>query len=402
MPKLRRNKKIQCRFFAWILRKRGGYFYADGRSNRPPAGKHSLATNNEEEACQLLVDLDLRKAVDLGRADPSLLKASDPEVLSLEAGWKLYQDRISRARALRGLAQSSQKRYRAILEKFISFAKTRHVVAWNHVTNRLVEDYLDWLDKKGFAHASLCTEAITIKQLVKWLIAERKIPGSCRLTFGIKKPNATTRHCWTQEEVSAMIDHCMSKSDLRWMHGVIVGLSRTGLRISELASLRWSDLCPGFKTITLTDERSHARSLHERRTTKSGRDRTLPVHDSLKVVLEQIPKVGDEFIFHGPRGGRLKPDTVRIVLVREVITPLAKKFPPLSGTGFVTGRPHSFRHFFCSECANQGVPEQVVMKWLGHADSAMIRRYYHLHDRLSQQLMRELSFDDSRSKNQSA
>ena len=29
---------------------------------------------------------------------------------------------------------------------------------------------------------------------------------------------------------------------------------------------------------------------------------------------------------------------------------------------------------------NVCVPQQTVMPWLGHADSAMVRHYYHLHD----------------------
>jgi integrase len=29
--------------------------------------------------------------------------------------------------------------------------------------------------------------------------------------------------------------------------------------------------------------------------------------------------------------------------------------------------------------ANSGVSEQVLMTWLGHRDSKMVRHYYHLH-----------------------
>ena len=82
----------------------------------------------------------------------------------------------------------------------------------------------------------------------------------------------------------------------------------------------------------------------------------------------------DQFIFHGPRGGALKPDTLRRVLIKEVIRPLATKFPSEYGEkGFCDGRLHSFRHAFCSTCANHGVPERMLMSWLGHRDSAMIR-----------------------------
>ncbi|KKL96391.1 hypothetical protein LCGC14_1844980, partial [marine sediment metagenome] len=47
---------------------------------------------------------------------------------------------------------------------------------------------------------------------------------------------------------------------------------------------------------------------------------------------------------------------------------------------FTDGRLHSFRHFFVSKCAHDGVPEQTVMRWLGHRSSRIVQRYYHLHD----------------------
>jgi integrase len=72
---------------------------------------------------------------------------------------------------------------------------------------------------------------------------------------------------------------------------------------------------------------------------------------------------------------------------------LADEFPTPDGeVGFVHGRLHSFRHFFCSTCANRGVPEQVVMSWLGHQQSAVLRVYYHLHHRESKLQMRKLDF----------
>ena len=82
-------------------------------------------------------------------------------------------------------------------------------------------------------------------------------------------------------------------------------------------------------------------------------------------------------IFHGPRGGALKPDTVRRILIRDVLTPLAKRFPKPADEplGFVDGSLHSCRHNFCSVCA-RSVTEQVAMSWLGHSSSKMLRYYF--------------------------
>jgi integrase len=101
----------------------------------------------------------------------------------------------------------------------------------------------------------------------------------------------------------------------------------------------------------------------------------------------------DGRIFHGPQGGILKPDTVRNILIREVLEPLAKRFPKAATKkGFRDGRLHSFRHYFCSTSATNGVPEQILMSWLGHQDSKMVRHYYHLHDKPSQEQMARLKF----------
>jgi integrase len=131
------------------------------------------------------------------------------------------------------------------------------------------------------------------------------------------------------------------------------------------------------------------------RTLKSGRGRKFPINDNLKPVLRRLPRRTDGFVFHGPRGGRLKPDVVRRVLIRDVLEPLSKRFPTSPGAiGFADGRLHSFCHFFCSLCANRGVSQQVVMRWLGHAESRMVERYYHLHDEEARRQMGRIKLFD--------
>jgi integrase len=65
---------------------------------------------------------------------------------------------------------------------------------------------------------------------------------------------------------------------------------------------------------------------------------------------------------------------VRNVFIREVIKPLAPKFPsPEDEQGFKNGRLHSYRHYFVSHCANNAINERAIMEWLGHQDSEMVR-----------------------------
>ena len=50
-----------------------------------------------------------------------------------------------------------------------------------------------------------------------------------------------------------MVEFCENRRDLVWMKNVIIALSRTGLRISELAGLRWTDIDRKFEHLSLTD-----------------------------------------------------------------------------------------------------------------------------------------------------
>jgi len=110
-------------------------------------------------------------------------------------------------------------------------------------------------------------------------------------------------------------------------------------------------------------------------------------------ILRKLPHPSDQQVLHGPKGGKLKPDTVRNILIRSVLTPLVAAMPDDSEErGMLNGRLHSFRHFFCSMSANANVPEQMLMSWLGHRDSEMIRHYYHLKNDESRQRMDDLPY----------
>lgn len=393
MPKPRKNEVIRCTHFAWRLVNRCGQWYADGRSNDVNAGRHSLGTNDKKEALQLLPELDRIRAEDLGIIEPTPRTDGHTLTLTLEEGRKLYEKHIARPRVAGGVRKSTQKRYRTVFDKFIEFAMSRDTTTWNRVTANVLTDYASHLEDKGYAHKSLINELTTLKQAIKWMVEEGNLQDAEPIKLKLTKAESEAAYCYRAVEINAMIQHCRNTKAFGWLADIIVALACTGLRIAELVELRWSDIDFDAERLKLTDETGkRSRSNAAMRTLKSGRSRTFPIHSDFLEVLEQLPKIGT-YIFQGPRGGRFKPDTIRRIFVREVIEPLSEQFPSPDGEkGFRDGRFHSFRHAFCSTCANNSVPERMVMDWLGHADSEMIRHYYHLHDEESRRRMNELDF----------
>ena len=396
MPRKREKERIVCDHFVWLLGQRGGVYMADGRSNTPPLGRHSLGTKDNQQALVALRRLDLVKAVEVGKADRVLLETPPTEMLELEAGWQLYRAYVSRSRVAGGAKQNTTKRYRAVFGKFIPFACGRGITAWNLVNRATLEAYAAWLNEKEYAYATQYLELVTLKQAVKWLVENEHVPADCIIVgLTMRKPVGSDTYCWSVEEVASIVAYCEKLTDLNWLGRVVIALACTGLRISELAALRWNDIDFESNMISITDETTfaHRRRRRKSRETKNSRSRSFPIFGRLGDVLRGLPQQDSGVIFRGPRGGVLKPDTVRRILIRDVLTKLVGKFPtPKEEIGFADGRLHSFRHYFCSYCANAGTPERVVMAWLGQQSSRMVQHYYHLHDEEAQRQMKRLNF----------
>jgi len=63
----------------------------------------------------------------------------------------------------------------------------------------------------------------------------------------------------------------------------------------------------------------------------------------------------------------------------------------------IDGTIHSFRKFFCSYFANQGVPPLTLMSWSGHSDiKVLIASYYRLNEEDSLNFMRKVCRTEKR------
>ncbi len=85
-----KNVKVSCRYFVWTLRSRDGVWQADGRSNQPSAGRHSLNTRDFDEAKDILHDFNLQVAVNLELASRRLLDSQSGKILSIKSGLERF------------------------------------------------------------------------------------------------------------------------------------------------------------------------------------------------------------------------------------------------------------------------------------------------------------------------
>ena len=392
MPRKSSNTTVNCIYFEWKLFCRVGVYYADGRGGRYKLGKHSLGTRDREEALERLKALDLHCATKLGLAQTEAVSLEGE--INISDGWQIFIDYCGRSPVLGGVSPKTVKRYSAVRDKHMKFCSEHGITDWNHFNKATLERYANWLTKKA-AYRTVYFELTLIKSVITWLIENKRLPADAKLVYPLTKPEGTDTYCYTRKEVAAMIRHCDADPKRRWLSAVIIALAHLGVRIGELATLRWSDVDLENNIVTVADERAskRKRAAGTARTTKGKRSRRIPIHPRLRALLAGLVRGGDGFVFHAPQGGRLRENNVLHVFIRDVIKPLKSKFPTPEGEiGFEHGRLHSFRHFFVSQCFLGGASEGEIREWVGHRDSKMVEHYRHLGREDAQRRMDQITF----------
>lgn len=130
-------------------------------------------------------------------------------------------------------------------------------------------------------------------------------------------------------------------------------LAVSGMRLSEVLNLRWSEV-------------SRERGFLELADSKTGR-KAVPITAPLAVILDAIPEIEDnEYVIAGRKAGQ------RLVGVHRVWWRIAKA-AKLDGV-----RLHDLRHSAASVGAAGGLSLPIIGALLGHSQPATTARYAHL------------------------
>lgn len=186
----------------------------------------------------------------------------------------------------------------------------------------------------------------------------------CKGIKELKEPSGRIRYL-TIEEMEKLLSACESsaleerlasinRTSSKWMtlylKPIVQLLIHTGLRRSELLSLRWSDL--DFREKRITVEK-----------TKNNERRIIYMNDTVYNELKALPVLlHNNMVFPGVNGDMLTNAFIR----------LCKKI------GIHDFRLHDLRHTFASHLIMSGANIRTVQTLLGHRDLRMTMRYSHL------------------------
>ena len=170
----------------------------------------------------------------------------------------------------------------------------------------------------------------------------------------LPEPRGRTRFL-SDEERQRLLDACRQNPDLYVL--VVLALS-SGMRKSEMLTLRWRQVDFNSQTIKLLDS-------------KNGDQRLVPlVEPALSILRERskVRRIDSEFIFPAKNGNRSWQLT-------------SKEWKrKIEKAGLVNFRVHDMRHSAASVMAMSGMSVLEIAAVLGHRTLAMTMRYAHVAD----------------------
>ncbi len=146
----------------------------------------------------------------------------------------------------------------------------------------------------------------------------------------------------------------------------------TGARSGELLQLEWGDVDFERRLVTFRNDPTRGRQ------TKGRRSRTVPLSAP---ALNAIRDHAAPFRFNAPHSPYLFKHVTsnRDARPGDRLESLYVAFKQAArASGFPALRPHDLRHSLVTRKLAEGVPVQLVSRYVGHADLATTMKYAHL------------------------
>jgi integrase/recombinase XerD len=185
------------------------------------------------------------------------------------------------------------------------------------------------------------------------------------LAIPLKRGPKTTVAFLRDEEIDALL---FAPDRSRWTgrrdHALLLTMTQTGLRVSELTGLDCVDI-----TLT-TGPHLHCHG-------KGRKERVTPLTPQTAAVLRvwQHERAGhpNDPLFPTSRGRRLSRDAVAWLLAKHV----AAAAPGCPSIAAKTISPHTLRHTCAMRLLHAGIDTTVIALWLGHESTQTTQVYMH-------------------------
>lgn len=283
---------------------------------------------------------------------------------------KCLSDFISYITVEKGLSKNTVLAYRSDLNKFFDFCKKKQLNAQDLQHNDIT-DFLWEIKTEGLKPRSIYRMMESLRQFYKFLNIEDLIKNNPTAYLAAPKIPEDLPGMLSFEEVELLLTSIDDSSEMNIRNRAMLELLyATGLRVSELINLKFSDI---------NAEEGFLRVLG-----KGSKERLVPFGAKARLFLKKylsLPKrkstQGDaDYVFISRLGKKLS----RVEFWRQLKN-IAKKAGINKNI-----TPHTLRHSFASHLLAGGADIRFVQEMLGHSSISTTQIYTHVdNNKLKQQ-----------------
>lgn len=281
--------------------------------------------------------------------------------------WETYKERFSQyLRLERSLSGNSLQAYLDDVTKLQEFADgLEGSPGPTELEASQLEEFAAWLGKKELAASSQARILSGVKGFYKFLVLENEMKQSPARLVEAPRMGRKLPGFLSVEEIERLLGAIdRSKPEGERNHCIIELLYGCGLRVTELVTLRLSDLHLKEDYVSVTGKGN------KQRLVPMGLHAKKSLHIYLTQVRPHIPvkKGAEDVVFLNKRGKGLSR-----VMVFYIIRELAEKAGIRKKLG-----PHTLRHSFATHLVEGGADLRAVQEMLGHESITTTEIYTHL------------------------
>lgn len=257
-----------------------------------------------------------------------------------------------------GYSDNTINSYDTELSDFSEFIGNKD---FTKVTIKNIENYLKTLEE--LAPSSIAHRISTLKSFYSYLVKTSIVASSPVESIKQPKLGLHIPECLTYDEIDMLLDiEVKTPFDSR-NKAILELLYATGLRISELINLKFSNFDVEECIVRVIG--------------KGDKERIVPIYDSaleyLKIYINNyryslLIKGPSEYIFLNNHGEPLTRQAVFKMIKKECLIKGIKK----------NISPHTLRHTFASHLLQNGADLRIIQELLGHSSLSTTQIYTHV------------------------
>lgn len=265
----------------------------------------------------------------------------------------------------RGLSANTIVSYERDLRQYHAFLAKKKITSFTEVDRYVVMDFLQELKKQNKSSATVIRMISSLRKYHQFMRIERIINDDPMQHIETPKKEKILPKVLNLAEVEKLIETPNTNTVLGLRDRAILEVMyATGLRVSELITLKLSDL--------------HLKIALIQTLGKGDKERIVPLGDEaikwLELYLEKSrpklvnPKKEVPFVFLNHHGGGLSRQGIWKNLQALVVAAGIQK----------NVTPHTLRHSFATHLLENGADLRIVQELLGHADISTTQIYTHI------------------------